>query len=69
MYKDFEGKTAEEAKEKAIEELNLEGEDFNIEILENTKKGLFKKPSVKIRVYYGEDDETETPSKSEAIAL
>lgn len=68
MYKDFEGKTAEEAKEKAIEELNLEGEDFNIEILENTKKGLFKKPSVKIRVYYGEDDETETTSKSEAIA-
>lgn len=61
MYKDFEGKTAEEAKEKAIAELNLEGEDFNIEILENTKKGLFKKASVKIRVYYGEEDEGEAP--------
>ena len=69
MYKDFEGKTAEEAKEKAIAELNLEGEDFNIEILENTKKGLFKKASVKIRVYYGEEEEAEeTPvSSSESI--
>lgn len=68
MYKDFEGKTAEEAKEKALAELNLEGEDFNIEILENTKKGLFKKASVKIRVYYGEEDEGETPvENSESI--
>ena len=55
MYRDFEGKTEEEAKEKAIEELGLEGKDFNIEILENTKKGLFKKSYVKIRVYYGEE--------------
>lgn len=69
MYKDFEGKTAEEAKEKAIAELNLEGEDFNIEILENTKKGLFKKASVKIRVYYGEEEEAdEAPAmNSESI--
>ncbi len=55
MYRDFEGKTEEEAKEKAIDELDLGGKDFNIEILENTKKGLFKKSYVKIRVYYGED--------------
>lgn len=55
MYKDFEGKTEEEARNKAIEELSLEGENFDVEVIENTKKGLFKKPSCKIRVYYGED--------------
>ncbi len=55
MYKDFEGKTEEEARNKAIEELSLEGENFDVEVIESTKKGLFKKPSCKIRVYYGED--------------
>ena len=57
MFKDFEGKTEEEARNKAIEELGLEGGDFDVEILENIKKGLFKKPLCKIRVYYGEDEE------------
>lgn len=55
MYKDFEGKTEEEARNKAIEELNLNGEDFDVEVIETVKKGLFKKPSCKIRVYYGDD--------------
>ena len=57
MYRDFEGKTEEEARAKAIDELSLDGKDFNIEIIENTKKGLFKKPYVKIRVYYGDADD------------
>lgn len=57
MFKDFEGKTEEEARNKAIEELNLNGEDFDVEILENVKKGIFKKASCRIRVYYGDDDE------------
>ncbi len=56
MYKDFEGKTEEEARNKAIEELNLNGTDFDVEVLENVKKGLFKKSCCKIRVYYGNDD-------------
>ncbi len=56
MYKDFEGKTEEEARNKAIEELSLDGANFDVEVLESTKKGLFKKPSCKIRVYYGQDD-------------
>ena len=57
MFKDFEGRTEEEARNKAIEELGLEGGDFDVEILENVKKSLFKKPSCKIRVYYGNDEE------------
>ena len=57
MYKDFEGRTEEEARNKAIEELNLKGEDFDVEVIETVKKGLFKKPMCKIRVYYGKDDD------------
>ena len=57
MYKDFEGRTETEALSKAREELGLENDDVYVEILEQVKKGLFKKSYVKIRVYYGEDDE------------
>ena len=57
MYKDFEGKTEEEAREAAVEELGLNGVDFDVEVVECVKKGLFKKPYCKIRVYYGEDTE------------
>ncbi len=55
MYKDFEGRTEEEARNKAIEQLDLSGSDFDVEVMEVVKKGLFKKPSCRIRVYYGED--------------
>lgn len=57
MYKDYDGKSEEEARNKAIEELGLEDKDYDVEILENVKKSLFKKSYVKIRVYYGNDDE------------
>lgn len=57
MFCDFEGKTEEEAREKAIEELGLESGNFDVEVIESVKKGLFKKSSVKIRVYYGDDRE------------
>lgn len=60
MFRDFDGRTEEEARNKAIEELGLEDNDFDVEILENVKKSLFKKPYVKIRVYYGNEDEEET---------
>ena len=59
MYKDFEGRTETEALSKAREELGLENDDVYVEILEQVKKGLFKKSYVKIRVYDGEDDENE----------
>ena len=57
MQKEFEGRTEQEAIDKAIEALNLERDQFDVEIIESSKKGFFKKGSVKIRVYYGGDEE------------
>ncbi len=56
MFCDFEGKTEEEAREKAIEELGLEDGNFDVEVIDTVKKGLFKKPVVKIRVFYGGEE-------------
>ena len=71
MFKDYEGKTEEEARIKAIEELGLEDNDFDVEILENVKKSLFKKSYVKIRVYYGDEEgeeAVEAISSSETLS-
>lgn len=56
MYRDFEGKTEADALQKAREELGLVNDDVYVEVLEETKKGLFKRSYVKIRVYYGEEE-------------
>lgn len=48
---EFEGKTEKEAIDKAIEALGLERDEFDVEIIETCKPGLFKKGSVKIRVH------------------
>ena len=50
MIREYEGKTEEEAINKAIEELHIEGEDFDVEVLDNGKRGMFKKANVRIRV-------------------
>lgn len=60
MIKDFEGKTEQEAIDSAIEELNLDREEFDVEIVESSKKGIFRKGNVKIRVYIEEDEEEES---------
>ena len=58
MVREFEGKTEKEAIDRAIEELNLDREEFDVEIMEAQKKGiLFRKGPVRIRVHLGEDDE------------
>jgi len=49
----FEGRTEKEAIDKAAEELGLEKDDFDVEILEAQKTGLFKKGFVKIKVHTG----------------
>lgn len=59
MTRDFEGKTEQEAINKAVEELHIEREDFDVEILDNGRRGLFKKANVKIRVHIDTDEETE----------
>ena len=59
MYKDFEARTEAEALQKAREELGLENDDVYVEVLEQTKKSLFKRAYVKVRVYYGEEETAE----------
>lgn len=56
MFKDYVGETEEEAINLAIEDLHIERADFDVEVLENNKKSIFKKGSVKIRVYVGESE-------------
>jgi len=53
MEYEFEGRTEKEAIDNAAKELGLEKDDFDVEILETQKNGLFKKGFVKIRVHTG----------------
>ena len=57
MYKEFEGRTEQEAIDKAIQELGLEREDFDVEVVAREKKTLFRKGSVTIRVHVPDEDE------------
>ncbi|MBP5757108.1 MAG: Jag N-terminal domain-containing protein [Spirochaetales bacterium] len=63
MTRDFEGKTEQDAINQAIEALHIEREDFDVEILDNGKRGLFKKANVKIRVHIDSDSDDEKDSK------
>lgn len=57
MIREFEGKTEKEAIDTAIEELGLNREEFDVEILDSSKKGLlFRKGSVKIRIHISDED-------------
>jgi spoIIIJ-associated protein len=51
MVYEFKGRTEKEAIDKAAEELGLQKDDFDVEILENQRSGLFKKGYVKIQVH------------------
>ena len=51
MEYEFEGRTEKEAVDNAAKELGLEKDDFDVEILETQKNGLFKKGFVRIRVH------------------
>jgi len=61
MVREFEGATEKEAIEKAIEELHLDREEFDVEIVEEERKGLFRKGNVRIKVYL-EDGEERVPA-------
>lgn len=66
---EFEGRTEKEAIDKAVEALGLERDEFDVEILENTKPGLFHKGNVKIRVHINTQDEPaedEIPEEEDA---
>lgn len=60
MIKEFEGKTEQEAIAKAMAELGLDENEFDVEIMEAAKKGLFKKGSVKIRIHVEEEGSSDS---------
>jgi len=51
MIYEFEGRTEKEAIDKAAAELGMERDEFDVEILETQRSGLFKKGYVKIQVH------------------
>ena len=51
MVYEFEGRTEKEAIDRAAEELGLQKDDFDVEIVETQRSGLFKRGYVKIRVH------------------
>ncbi|MCL2270527.1 MAG: protein jag [Treponema sp.] len=51
MVYEFEGRTEKEAIDSAAEQLGLEKDDFDVEIIETQRQGLFKKGHVRIRVH------------------
>lgn len=61
MIYEYEGKTEKEAIEFAAAELGLEKDQFDVEILETQKTGLFKKGYVKIRVHAEDKVEHQAP--------
>jgi len=61
MIYEFEGRTEKEAIDKAAEELGLEKDDFDVEILETQRSGLFKKGFVRIQVHTNQ-----TPVKNDS---
>ena len=63
MIREFEGKTEQEAIDNAIKELNLGREDFDVEVIESEKKGLFRKGSVTIRIHVEEMEEDKDKDK------
>ncbi len=71
MIREFEGRTEKDAIDKAIKELALDEEEFDVEIVETPKKGgLFRKGAVRIRVHVNdddEDDEAEIPAAQRVI--
>ena len=65
MTYEFEGKKEKEAIEKAVAELGLERDQFDVEIIEAQKNTLFKKGYVKIRVHTVSDTEVVSYEKQE----
>jgi spoIIIJ-associated protein len=69
MVYEFEGRTEKEAIDRAAEELGLQKDDFDVEIIETQRSGLFKKGYVKIQVHTNklernaEPDETGRPGQ------
>ncbi len=66
MIREFEGKSEKEAIDNAVDELNLDREQFDVEIMESTKGGIFRKGNVRIRVYIEDDGQGNVDSDDSA---
>ena len=66
MVREFEGKTELEAIATAMEALQLEQDELDIEIIDGGKRGLFKKSNVRIRVHLAEDSHQDLSSSAES---
>jgi spoIIIJ-associated protein len=66
MVYEFEGRTEKEAIDRAAAELGLEKDDFDVEILETQRQGLFKKGYVKIQVHTDKPAAQAVPASPEA---
>ncbi len=71
MIQEFEGRNEQDAISKAVETLQLDRDDFDVEILESGKWGFFKKNNVKIRVHtheqLAEDVKENKPTEKKAV--
>lgn len=65
MIYEFEGKTEREAIDKAVSELGLQSDQFDVEIVEIQKNSLFKKGYAKIRVHI-DGEAAGAPTKRES---
>ncbi|MGP1594034.1 MAG: RNA-binding cell elongation regulator Jag/EloR [Treponema sp.] len=65
MIYEFEGKTEREAIDKAIQELGLQSDQFDVEIMEIQKNSFFKKGYAKIRVHVDGEAGEAVPRKTD----
>ena len=65
MEYEFEGRSEKEAIDRAAEELGLQKDDFDVEILETQRSGLFKKGFVRIRVHTNQNGSKRTADADE----
>ena len=67
MIYEFEGKTERDAIDKAVAELGLGSDQFDVEIVEIQKNSLFKKGYAKIRVHIDDDTKAAHQPAGEAM--
>lgn len=64
MVREFEGRTEQEAIDAAVEELGLDPHQFEVEIVDEQKGGLFGRgKTVRIRVYVSQDHREDPPDQ------
>ncbi len=65
MIKEFEGRTEKEAIDNAVKALNINREEFDVEIVGTAKKSIFRKGNVRIKVHIEDDFEEDVEPASD----